>query len=103
VYINLSSRSLAGYPLGIFVIWQPLSTRSPDTVGVQQLLDTVDPLAASVSSYWFDDGSGVATLALASWLVNRRGWTADAALAALSPKSRLLTASARQLWCLGQD
>ena len=67
------------------------------------LLDTVDPLAAHVSSYWFDDGCGVASLALASWLVNRRGWTTEAALAALSPKSRLLTASTRELWCLTQD
>ena len=97
-YINLSGAVPDGYPLGIFVVWRPLSSGGPPAEAVDPLLDAIDPLASTVSSYWFDDGTGVAAVAMAAWLHRRKGWTVERALAATTPKSGLLTGTARERW-----
>ncbi|MFT4624419.1 MAG: hypothetical protein ACI8PZ_003078 [Myxococcota bacterium] len=97
-YINLSGTAPAGYPLGLFLLWRPVSVGGPDEAGIESLFDAIDPLASAVSSFWFDDGSGVAAVALAAWLVRRRGWEKSRALAATAPKAALLTKAARARW-----
>ncbi len=98
LYVNLSPKAPSGYPVGMFVIWRPTSSGVPDEAAIDALFDAVDPLASTMTSYWFDDGSGVARLALAAWLTRRRGFTRDDALRIAAPRSRLLTDAACARW-----
>ncbi len=96
-FVNLSSTSPDGYPAGLYVVWRPteLEVQSAD---VERLLDAVHPLVRSTSSYWFDDGSGVAGLAMVAWLHRRNGWALHRALEEVRPKATLLTAELTEAW-----